>query len=143
LLRLRGQLGALRRQLDELAVRDRQKSAQLTNTAPRGRVEERYVFIGGEVSFPNRYILTNALTVLSAIQSASGLTVFGDRTKVRLIRNNETLATLDLGEIENGTVVDPILQHNDQVIVPRQSKRRSRGRLHQRRAKRALAKEQL
>jgi SLBB domain len=78
-----------------------------------------FVFMGGEVSVPQRYVYTNGLTLGTAIKMARGLTAQAAPTKVTLTRVGEKPMTLDVKAIEQGKAKDIELQPGDKVHVPK------------------------
>jgi hypothetical protein len=78
-----------------------------------------FVFIGGQVNVPQRYVYTNGMTVMAAIKMARGLTDQAAPTKVALTRASQKPITLDLKAIEVGKTKDIELQPGDKVHVPK------------------------
>ena len=81
--------------------------------------ELRWIFTGGEVKFPNRYLFVEGVTVLHAIETAGGLTDQGSTAKVQLRRKNQQPVDLDLEQMLLGKAQDPQLQPDDVVFVTR------------------------
>lgn len=82
-----------------------------------------YYYIRGEVGRPGPYYLESGTTVLKAIAVAGGLTQFGNRRQVELVRLgqnglNEKIV-VNLKAIEEGKTPDLPLRPDDTIIVPK------------------------
>lgn len=80
-----------------------------------------FFFISGEVKRPGSYPVTGGLTVLKAVSVAGGLTKFGAKGKVEILRRsnkhgNERIK-VDLEDIENGKKPDVPLEPEDIIKV--------------------------
>ncbi|MBM3845388.1 MAG: hypothetical protein FJ405_03760 [Verrucomicrobia bacterium] len=81
--------------------------------------EERFYFVGGEVRQPNRQIYATGITVLQAIDSASGFTEFANRKKVVLRRVNGQQFRIDCTKaLEDHTLDLPVFP-GDSINVPK------------------------
>jgi len=126
LLRLRGEVALLRKatnelekmRLENLALASQSKSNS-ANPFPN-QAPERWLFTGGEVKFPNRYLFVEGSTVLRAIAAAGGITDQGSMANVQLRRKNQQPLVLDLQQMLAGKAEDPQLQPDDVVFVPRE-----------------------
>ncbi len=80
-----------------------------------------FFYISGEVKNPGSYPLTPGLTVLKAVSVAGGLTKFGSKGKVEILRKRRGKDPLrikvDLSDIEKGKRPDVPLQAEDIVKV--------------------------
>ena len=90
----------------------------------------RYSVIG-EVTRPGQYAMTNdRITIFDAVANAGDLTIFGERDKVRVLRDKEGTQeyhTLDLKDPEIMKSPYYYLQQNDVVYVePNKSKASNR-----------------
>ncbi len=79
------------------------------------------IYVNGEVNKPGSYALTGGLTVLQAISQAGGLSKFGSKGKVEILRNQTSgepeRIKVDLGDIEKGKKTDILLAPGDVVRV--------------------------
>ena len=80
-----------------------------------------YYYIRGEVARPGPYYLESGTTVLKAIAIAGGLTQFGNRRQVELLRQGEKglheKTVVSLKSIEDGKIPDVPLRPDDTIIV--------------------------
>jgi polysaccharide export outer membrane protein len=80
-----------------------------------------FFYVSGEVKNPGSYPLTPGLTVLKAISVAGGLTKFGSKGKVEILRKvsaNETeKIKVDLDDIQGGKRPDFPLEAEDIITV--------------------------
>jgi polysaccharide export outer membrane protein len=80
-----------------------------------------YYYIRGEVARPGPYYLESGTTVLKAIAVAGGMTQFGNRRQVELIRKGEEglnrKIEVNLRAIEDGKIPDVPLLPDDTIIV--------------------------
>lgn len=81
----------------------------------------RFFFISGEVKRPGSYPITGGLTVLKAVSVAGGLTKFGAKGKVEILRKSNKRGSqrikVNLGDIENGKKPDVPLEPEDIIKV--------------------------
>jgi len=82
-----------------------------------------FFYVSGEVKNPGSYPITPGLTVLKAISVAGGLTKFGSKGKVEILRkaseSESERIKVDLGDIESGKKVDLPLEAEDIIKVGR------------------------
>lgn len=80
-----------------------------------------FFFISGEVKKPGSYPVSSGLTILKAISVAGGLTKFGGKGKVEILRKRPSGGTqrikVDLGNIERGKKPDVPLEAEDIIKV--------------------------
>jgi polysaccharide export outer membrane protein len=80
-----------------------------------------FFFISGEVKRPGSYPVTGGLTVLKAVSVAGGLSKFGAKSKVEILRKTSDGDTkrikVDLGDIEGGKRPDVPLESQDIIKV--------------------------
>ena len=73
--------------------------------------------LSGEVRRPGRYPLEDGMTLGRLVDSAGGLTPFGnDRITVRH-PDARGEVEVDLGAVRSGKAVDPVLSPGDHVMV--------------------------
>lgn len=83
------------------------------------KAEDRYFYVGGEVRAPSRQIYLGNVTVLRAIETASGFTDFAKRTKIQLRRANGQTIIVNAIKAEKDPSLDPPVLPNDHITVPR------------------------
>ncbi len=80
-----------------------------------------FFYVSGEVKNPGSYPITPGLTVLKAVSVAGGLTRFGSKGKVEILRKAGASETerikVDLGDIEGGKKPDVPLEPEDFIKV--------------------------
>lgn len=80
-----------------------------------------FFFISGEVKRPGSYPITGGLTVLKAVSVAGGLSRFGGKSKVEILRKSPGGGTkrikVNLGDIERGKKPDVPLESQDIIKV--------------------------
>ena len=80
-----------------------------------------FFYVSGEVKNPGSYPITPGLTVLKAVSVAGGLTKFGSKGKVEILRKvsqrNTERIKVDLGDIEGGKKPDVPLKPEDIIKV--------------------------
>ncbi|HEY1792969.1 MAG TPA: polysaccharide biosynthesis/export family protein [Opitutaceae bacterium] len=81
-------------------------------------VNERYVYVGGEVVKPGRIIWTPDLTAAKAVQAAGGFTLYANESKVGLVRS-QVLYMIDIKIAQRNPQEDPRLEPGDSVQVSR------------------------
>ncbi len=81
----------------------------------------RFFYVSGEVKNPGSYPITPGLTVLKAVSVAGGLTKFGSKGKVEILRKGSQSDTerikVDLGDIEGGKKPDVPIEAEDIIKV--------------------------
>ncbi len=78
----------------------------------------RFFYVGGEVKNPSRFQWSKDMTLLKAINTASGFTDFANRTKVEIARGRTKLV-YDCEEIRRNPEKDVAIQPGDSIYVPR------------------------
>ena len=98
--------------------RGQNATTQFEVTVARVRMAQVYVL--GEVTRPGSYQIPSVSTVLSALYEAGGPSERGNFRAIRVIRGQDTVATLDLYEYLLGGVAtgDVRLETGDRVFVP-------------------------
>jgi len=103
---------------------DDQKNALALNLASGDLITiagQDSVYVNGEVNNPGSYGLTSGLTVLQAISQAGGLSKYGSKGKVEILRNQTAgepeRIKVDLGDIEKGKKTDILLAPGDVIRV--------------------------
>jgi polysaccharide export outer membrane protein len=80
-----------------------------------------FFYVSGEVKNPGSFALTPGLTVLKAVSVAGGLSKFGSKGKVEILRKlgsgDTRIIKVDLGDIEDGRKPDVPLQAEDIIKV--------------------------
>ena len=80
-----------------------------------------FFYVSGEVKNPGSYPITPGLTVLKAVSVAGGLTKFGSKGKVEILRKGSQSEPerikVDLGDIEGGKKPDVPLEAEDIIKV--------------------------
>ena len=83
------------------------------------RVGTNQIYVLGDVTSPNAYPVSRLGTVLTALYAAGGPTENGDSRAVDVIRNNRTIATMDLYDylMTGSSSSDVRLENGDVVFV--------------------------
>jgi len=96
-------------------------SLQLGNGDIVTATSTQFFYVSGEVKNPGSYPITAGLTVLKAVSVAGGLTKFGSKGKVEILRKVSQSGTerikVDLGDIEGGKKPDVPLEAEDIIKV--------------------------
>jgi len=79
----------------------------------------RFFYVGGEVKLPNRQQYAGEITVTKAIQAAGDFTDFANQKKVKLIRHNGEVITVNCIKALKDPTLDPPVYPGDQIQVPR------------------------
>ncbi|MCP4650719.1 MAG: hypothetical protein GY853_11665 [PVC group bacterium] len=97
-----------------------QHYANLQISVTMGRLRSIKVFVLGDVTRPGAYTMSSLSTVFHSIYEAGGPTKLGSMRFVKLIRNNETIDTIDLYNflLEGDKSQDHKLLSNDTIFVP-------------------------
>lgn len=83
-----------------------------------GQIRGIQVNVMGEVENPGTYTLSSFATVFHALYQAGGMNEIGTLRSVKVYRNNQLLATLDIYDyILNGKMADDVRLMDDDVIV--------------------------
>jgi polysaccharide export outer membrane protein len=96
-------------------------SHQLHNGDIVTATSTQFFYVSGEVKSPGSYPITPGLTVLKAVSVAGGLTKFGSKGKVEILRKGGQSDTerikVDLDDIEGGKKPDVPLEAEDIIKV--------------------------
>jgi len=81
------------------------------------------ITVGGAVKKPGIFPLTGPTTLLQAIAQAEGVTNLANEKEVIIFRTNAANAinayVVDIKEIQQGHLRDPVLASNDKIVVPK------------------------
>jgi protein involved in polysaccharide export with SLBB domain len=80
---------------------------------------QRVFYVGGEVKQPGRQLYIGETTVTKAIQAAGDFTDFANQKKVKLIRHNGEVITVNCVKAMQDPTLDPPVYPGDQIQVPR------------------------
>ena len=80
---------------------------------------QRVFYVGGEVKQPGRQLYVGETTVTKAIQAAGDFTDFANHKKVKLIRQNGEVVTVNCVKALQDPTSDPAVYPGDQIQVPR------------------------
>lgn len=80
---------------------------------------QRVFYVGGEVKQPGRQLYVGETTVTKAIQAAGDFTDFANQKKVKLIRHNGEVITVNCVKALQDQTLDPPVYPGDQIQVPR------------------------
>lgn len=80
---------------------------------------QRVFYVGGEVKQPGRQLYVGETTVTKAIQAASDFTDYANRKRVKLIRHNGEVITVNCVKALQDPTLDPPVYPGDQIQVPR------------------------
>ena len=81
-------------------------------------VTERFVYVSGKVAKPGRIIWTADLTVAKAVQTAGGFSLYAEKDKVTLVRD-QTAYDLNAHPAQQNPAQDPRPMPSDSLQVPR------------------------
>ncbi|OGF46214.1 MAG: hypothetical protein A2452_13410 [Candidatus Firestonebacteria bacterium RIFOXYC2_FULL_39_67] len=97
-----------------------QNYANFSINVTMGKLRTIRIFVLGEVKKPGGYTISSLSTLFHSLYEAGGPTKVGSLRKVKLIRDNKVVSTIDLYDFllvgEKG--LDVKLQSNDTVFVP-------------------------
>jgi polysaccharide biosynthesis/export protein len=79
----------------------------------------RFYYVGGEVQKPDRHEYIGGTTVTRAIQSSQGFTEYANRKKIKLIRTNGKVETVNWNVASEHPEKDPEVYPGDKIEVPR------------------------
>ncbi len=96
------------------------KFPQLTASASLTQLRAIQVFVAGETSKPGAYTLSGLSRVFNALYAAGGPSEVGSMRNIQLIRDNKTIATLDVYDylLTGKRAGDLVLHSNDTVFIP-------------------------
>ncbi len=85
-----------------------------------GSMGNSQVFVQGDVAHPNSYVVSRAGTIMTALYKAGGPTANGSMRDVRVTRNGELVATLDVYDLalRGDASHDSRLESGDIIFVP-------------------------
>lgn len=85
-----------------------------------GNIKTIGIIVAGEVNKPGNYTVSSLTTAFNALYLAGGPNKVGSYRSIHIIRNNETISTIDLYEFLNSGKMkgDRMLQDQDIVFVP-------------------------
>jgi len=120
LMRLRGEVGLLRRQLADRTNDAHGKEAQSGSQQPQVSPKAEFFFVsGGGVAIPGRRVFQPGQTVTGAIRDCGGFTDVAIKTKAELIRTgSDTPLIIDLVAVQEGNAPDTPLMPGDRLFVP-------------------------
>jgi protein involved in polysaccharide export with SLBB domain len=78
----------------------------------------RFVYVRGEVKNPSRQAHVGEMTVLKAIASAGGFTIYADKKHVEVIRSNGSRLEMNAEKARKNPKLDLPVYPDDQVNVP-------------------------
>ncbi|MDQ6632250.1 MAG: polysaccharide biosynthesis/export family protein [Verrucomicrobiota bacterium] len=81
------------------------------------RTSDRFYYVGGEVKQPNRQLYLGGVTVVKAIQSAGDFTDFANKKKVRIIRANGKVETVNCVKARKNPKLDLPIYPGDTIHV--------------------------
>jgi len=81
--------------------------------------QDQYIYVGGEVKQPNRYLYQGTMTVLTAIQTAGDFTDFANKAKVKLTRSNGQSQVVNCKHLLQDPSQDIPIYPGDRIYVPR------------------------
>jgi protein involved in polysaccharide export with SLBB domain len=79
----------------------------------------KFVFVGGEVLAPGRFVWTNGLMVTHSIERAGGFSMTADRTKIEIRTSGSVTQVCNYASAVSNPVKDVTLSPGDVVFVPR------------------------
>jgi protein involved in polysaccharide export with SLBB domain len=82
------------------------------------RRENRFYFVDGEVKNPSQRPYTGDITVLKAVASAGGFTVFANKKRIELIRSNGEVLIVNGDKARKNSKLDLPVYPGDKVVVP-------------------------
>ena len=110
----------LRKELTKIYAGIADNNSQTEIKVTLGQIRTIQINVMGEVAVPGTYSLSSFSTIFHALYKAGGVNKLGSLRNIRLVRNNKTIATLDIYEFILGgkTLTDSQLQEGDVIIVP-------------------------
>ncbi len=119
LLRLRDaerELAQLRRQ----SAKPASGESQAGIASPAGHAEApRFIFVGGEVNTPGRFIWTNGMTLASVIELAHGYTEAAHRSSAQITDADGSSITINYGGSSEPVAAGEFIQPGVRVFIPR------------------------
>jgi protein involved in polysaccharide export with SLBB domain len=80
--------------------------------------QRRFIYVGGEVRNPGRFPWSEDMTLMKAINTASGFTDYANRQKAQLTREGK-LETYNCEELQRNPSKDPVIRPGDSITIPR------------------------
>ena len=81
-------------------------------------IAQRFFYVGGEVHNPSRFLWSEDITLLKAINTAGGFSDYANRRKVQLIRGKEQ-QEFDCEELQRNPSKDVHIHPGDTITIPR------------------------
>ena len=81
-------------------------------------VSQRFFYVGGEVHNPGRFLWSEDISLLKAINTAGGFSDYANRRKVQLIRGKEQ-QEFDCEELQRNPSKDVLIHPGDTITIPR------------------------
>ena len=106
--------GELQNEIHDLYVPKYYVRLTITVSSP-----QRVFYVGGEVKQPGRQLYVGETTVTKAIQASGDFTDFANHKKVKLIRQNGEVLTVNCVKALQDPTSDPPVYPGDQIQVPR------------------------
>jgi polysaccharide export outer membrane protein len=79
----------------------------------------RNVYVDGEVATEGPIAYREGMTVTQAITLAGGPSAYASRRRVIVLRGSGERVAVDLAAVRRGRLVDPVLQPDDRITLPR------------------------
>jgi polysaccharide export outer membrane protein len=80
--------------------------------------QRRFIYVGGEVRNPGRFPWSEDMTLMKAINTASGFTDYANRQKAQLTREGK-LEVYNCEELQRNPAKDPVIRPGDSITIPR------------------------
>jgi len=80
--------------------------------------QRRFIYVGGEVRNPGRFPWSEDMTLMKAINTASGFTDYANRQKAQLTREGK-LEVYNCEELQRNPSKDPVIRPGDSITIPR------------------------
>jgi polysaccharide export outer membrane protein len=103
----------------EKEVRERYVPNLFRNLTVTFRVQDRFFYVDGQVRNPNRFDHRGDITMLGAIAAAGGPTDFAKLSKVKIIRVNGKIETVNYKKAQTDSKFDAPIYPGDRIIVPK------------------------
>ncbi len=108
----------------DLYKKGSQESNIIIEHGDKVEIPKNFYYVSGEVNHPGSFDYTDNITLYKAITEAGGISGWGDRKKVELLRAGNKSGkkqVFNLNKIENGKMKDIVLKPEDHIIVQRKS----------------------
>jgi polysaccharide export outer membrane protein len=103
----------------ELEIHDKYVPDYYKTLGVNVEADLRFIFVGGEVVRNGQIEYTGPITVTQAVQAAQGFTEYAKRTKIKLIRSNGKMETVNWNSAIEHPEKDPQVYPGDKIEVPR------------------------